>query len=131
MVEIANPLHQAMVALDGGKSWYDAAEWASGLQRAGADFVVAGDIAKLTSREPYKSFSEAENVLGFYRKKFGEWGYVLQVRAPGEPPDLSFFAACDIDDDENRAWRAMTLSADLLERLRQYAPIAANTLRPG
>ena len=62
MVEkIANPLsttivHQAMVALDGGKSWYVAAEWASGLQRAGADFVVSGDIAKLTSREPCKSF---------------------------------------------------------------------------
>ena len=39
-----------------GMSWYVAAEWASGLQRAGADFVIAGDIAKLTSREPCKSF---------------------------------------------------------------------------
>ena len=89
----------APAALQGGSTTRSPPQGDATVRAPQGDATVMG----LTSREPYKSFSEAENVLGFYRKKFGEWGYVLQVRAPGEPPDLSFFAACDIHDDENRA----------------------------
>ena len=58
-----NPLHEAMVHLRGGTSWYGAEGWAKGLRDAGADFTTSVDVERLYKRAPYTDLSEHPNVL--------------------------------------------------------------------
>ena len=100
---VSNPLHEALVALiKGGDDWYSTAELGSGLNEHGADFIVDADVSGLLRTPPFNTLDEKSNDVGVYIKKYGPVR-LLQVRWPGEPPDLTKHGA-RVDTDAPPEW---------------------------
>ena len=91
-----------MAALKGDIAWHTSSTWLDTLKAHGADSIVLADITNLLKQPPYNGFDEHFNALGFYKKKY-QATWLIQVRKPGEEPDLSKFGYSALNEPAGHA----------------------------
>ena len=118
-------LHETMVALGGDINWFTSKEWLKALHEAGATFVTIAHVRALLRSPPLVALDEHSNPLGFYRKQKGG-ALLVQVRRPGDEPDISRFPPWEPAEGETRGWRLRgELPSEPQARLRAYLGLPA------
>ena len=127
-----NALHEVMSLLGGSVEWFTVREFGEGITKYSNEELDAADVSRCISqmlRKPaFALITEDENELGFYRKVH-KGAPLLQVRRPGQAPDISRYPgnrSADVGERFFSRRLESKLPDDLVERLKEHL----ETVRP-